>query len=393
MPTLKELKSQLLQLIATDGIAALIKALKEVLPESSPRYADVILIESRQNDANIARIRNKMSDKDLQQNYDSIRSDLVDLLQSLSEEDFDTSIPSSKHSQKKIQYGSVLYRVPNKMGLERETRCVVRIAFDEEVIIRNIDLDEQVSMQNIRVSDIMQVELLNASEQHPFEIRSITSAEQFVDEDDLTEWIFYVKPLLPGKHTLLLKIAVIETIRGKERKRELVLEQTIDILTTVPEDKAFSFNAADFKLAFGNDDIKDNSVGGASKVEENPLKHQPAKESNEPRVITQKEIEEKIKGTMARLSGAGKKKRQGRQRIKREKSKRIEQITQSGKLLIPAFISVQELADFLYVPVADLINTCKNLGIIVSVNQRLDAGVIELVSKEFGYQVEFVSKE
>jgi formylglycine-generating enzyme required for sulfatase activity len=104
----------------------------------------------------------------------------------------------------------------------------------------------------------MQVELINASEQHPFEIRSISSAEQFVDEDDLTEWIFYVKPLLPGKHTLLLKIAVIETIRGKERKRELVLEQTIDILTTVPKDEEFSFNAADFKLAFGNDDTVAN---------------------------------------------------------------------------------------------------------------------------------------
>jgi hypothetical protein len=45
MATLKELKPQLMQLIAREGIAAVVKALREVLPESSPRYADVILIE------------------------------------------------------------------------------------------------------------------------------------------------------------------------------------------------------------------------------------------------------------------------------------------------------------------------------------------------------------
>jgi formylglycine-generating enzyme required for sulfatase activity len=63
MATLKELKSQLMQLIAREGIAAVIKALKEVLPESSPRYADVILIEGRQNDANTALIRNSVEGK------------------------------------------------------------------------------------------------------------------------------------------------------------------------------------------------------------------------------------------------------------------------------------------------------------------------------------------
>jgi len=113
--------------------------------------------------------------------------------------------------------------------------------------------------------------------------------------------------------------------------------------------------------------------------------------------VSQREIEEKIKATMARLSGGGKKKRQklrrdNRERLRgRQEERDAEMMT--DKLQVTEFISVQELANVMSVPAVEVIMTCMNLGVIVSINQRLDAEVIELVASEFGYEVEFISVE
>lgn len=118
---------------------------------------------------------------------------------------------------------------------------------------------------------------------------------------------------------------------------------------------------------------------------------------DEVKEVSQKEIEEKIKQTMARLSGGGKKKRQrlrrdNRERL-REKQEQIEQAKDTGKLQLTEFVSVSELASLMDVPVTDVITTCMNLGVIVSINQRLDAEIIELVAGEFNHEVEFISAE
>ncbi|MEN0003836.1 MAG: translation initiation factor IF-2, partial [Bacteroidota bacterium] len=119
--------------------------------------------------------------------------------------------------------------------------------------------------------------------------------------------------------------------------------------------------------------------------------------SEEPKEVSQKEIEEKIKATMARLSGRGKKKRQklrrdNRERLReRQEQREMEQTT--DKLQVTEFISVQELANLMDVAVTDVIMTCMNLGVIVSINQRLDAEIIELVAEEFNHEIEFINVE
>ena len=113
--------------------------------------------------------------------------------------------------------------------------------------------------------------------------------------------------------------------------------------------------------------------------------------------VSQRQIEEKIKATMARLSGGGKKKRQKLQRDKRdrfrERQEILEQEAEGGKLQVTEFISVSELASVMNVAVTEVITTCLSLGVIVSINQRLDAEIIELVAGEFGHEVEFISVE
>ena len=117
----------------------------------------------------------------------------------------------------------------------------------------------------------------------------------------------------------------------------------------------------------------------------------------ETREVSQKQIDEKIKQTMARLSGGGKKKRQKLRRDNRdrhrEKQELIESQKETGKLQLTEFISVSELAGLMNISPTEVIMTCMNLGVIVSINQRLDAEIIELVAEEFDHEVEFISAE
>jgi translation initiation factor IF-2 len=115
--------------------------------------------------------------------------------------------------------------------------------------------------------------------------------------------------------------------------------------------------------------------------------------------IDTKAIQEKIRETQAKLSGAtrGKTLKSKYRKTKRdemaEKRAAAENAEQSNSIQVTEFISVSELANLLDVNFAEVIGKCMNLGIMVSINQRLDAEVIELVASEFGYVVEFINLE
>ncbi len=255
MVNLKQLKQQLQNLLGKGQLSPIIRELKKLLPEQSARLKALILLEKRQNDANLKRLRGTLSDQQLQLEYNQISADLLLFIDSLEDADFDPSQTASAVAQEgKVRQGSILYKVPDHMTLNEETLCVVRVAFDETQIVRDIDLNEHVKLVQRRVSNIMQAQLYDPSDEKPFRITTPNDAEQFVDEDDYTEWLFMVTPVLPGEHPLWLKIAVIEEVRGKERKREVVLRQKINIAT---EAAPVSEVLPDFKqvmelsLAFG----------------------------------------------------------------------------------------------------------------------------------------------
>ncbi len=117
----------------------------------------------------------------------------------------------------------------------------------------------------------------------------------------------------------------------------------------------------------------------------------------EQREIDAKEIQEKIRQTQAKLAGAsgrGKSLKAKHRRGKRaEAAENAGNETQDTKLQLTEFISVSELANLMDVSFADVISKCMGLGIMVSINQRLDAEVIELVASEFGFEVEFIDVE
>ena len=143
-------------------------------------------------------------------------------------------------------------------------------------------------------------------------------------------------------------------------------------------------------------DPRDNRRGGDNRHGGN--RNQPQHNrggGQQDKIIDAKEIQEKLKQTQAKLAGAG-----GRGKslkAKYRKAKREEMAEQMGaaggegnKLQVTEFISVSELANLMDVSFADVISKCMNLGIMVSINQRLEADVIELVASEFGFDVEFI---
>jgi translation initiation factor IF-2 len=122
-----------------------------------------------------------------------------------------------------------------------------------------------------------------------------------------------------------------------------------------------------------------------------------APQTAEQKEIGQKAIQDKIKETQAKLAGAGgrgKSLKSKYRRAKRDEAAENEtnEIT-DNKLQVTEFVTVSELSSLMDVSFADIISKCMNLGIMVSINQRLDAEVIELVASEFGFEVEFVGLE
>jgi len=113
---------------------------------------------------------------------------------------------------------------------------------------------------------------------------------------------------------------------------------------------------------------------------------------------TEKEIQDQIKATMARLQGGAK----GASRAKYRKQRRDDhavrdgaELNEDGKMKMQAteFLTTGELAGLMDVPVGEVIMNCFSLGLVVTINQRLDAETITLVADEFGYDVEFISAD
>ncbi|SKB70117.1 translation initiation factor IF-2 [Daejeonella lutea] len=133
------------------------------------------------------------------------------------------------------------------------------------------------------------------------------------------------------------------------------------------------------------------------------FRNKPRTDSGPKAEPTDKEIQDQIKATLARLSGAGKSgKFAQRAKLRRQKRDDVAQTAeeaamelemQSKTIKVTEFVTANELALMLDVPVTQIISTCMSLGMFVSINQRLDAETLTIVADEFGYEVEFVKPE
>jgi translation initiation factor IF-2 len=142
---------------------------------------------------------------------------------------------------------------------------------------------------------------------------------------------------------------------------------------------------------------KDNRGGGRFSRTTRP--------SDEPKTeITEKEIQDKLKETLARLNPGSKQPNIGAVRSKIRKQKRdaaaaereeamLEEELSKKTLKVTEFVTANELAKMMDVQVTQVISACMTLGMMVSINQRLDAETISIVADEFGYEVEFTTAD
>ena len=121
---------------------------------------------------------------------------------------------------------------------------------------------------------------------------------------------------------------------------------------------------------------------------------------NEPKKeVSQEDIQKEIRATLARLSGGKKSKSSKLRRRKRDaiqqrhEESNLQSQLEESILKITEFVTVAELATMMNRSVNDVISACMTLGIMVSINQRLDSETITLIAEEFGFEVEFVSAE
>ena len=122
--------------------------------------------------------------------------------------------------------------------------------------------------------------------------------------------------------------------------------------------------------------------------------------SNEPKKeVSQADIQKEIKETLARLSGgkksnSAKLRRAKRSAVQERQEQELAQQQEDAKTLqLTEFVTVAELANMMNANVNEVISACMTLGIMVSINQRLDSETITIISEEFGYEANFVSAE
>lgn len=113
--------------------------------------------------------------------------------------------------------------------------------------------------------------------------------------------------------------------------------------------------------------------------------------------LTEKQIQDQVKETLARLTGGGKSKSVKHRKDKRlaaseEAQKNVEREEKEKSIIkITEFVTANELSKLMNVNVNEVIGACMSLGLFVSINQRLDAETISIIAEEFGYSVQFIS--
>lgn len=232
MNDLANLKQTLRDLVTEGEMEAAFLELEKHLPPDVPKFNTLLQLRARLNDVDSQRIKKILSEENITLKYNSLRDDVYLFFSGLQESDF------SLETAKKANMGSVLYRIPDKMQTLKKTKCIVRVAYDEALLKDTLDTTVDVVIEALKVSKNMEVKLVDEEgDGEYFEITSRSTPEQFLVQDEYTEWTFFVKPLEVGTYPLALIISLIIHEDGKDRKKDIVLERSISVVTeSVPEE-------------------------------------------------------------------------------------------------------------------------------------------------------------
>ena len=201
-------------------------------------------------------------------------------------------------------------------------------------------------------------------------------------------------PTLSGPQ-ILGKIDVSGMVPGGKRRKK-IKEEKIDITRQQPQQQGGGKkNRPEHKQNGGNNNNQQQQQGGGKKKHQKP---QP-KPVIRPEV-SDEEVSKQVKDTLARLTAKGAKnkgakyRKEKREEVRERMNEAVEREEMERKVLkVTEFVTVSELATMMNVSAMEVISACMNLGLMVSINQRLDAEALVVVAEEFGFTTEFVSVE
>ena len=273
--------------------------------------------------------------------------------------------------------------------------------------------DVQVETQPAEATrvDMEQKTVVEAPEEvKPTVAPTLVSAEVKVEKEPADEPAVSTEPKVftlksenqPGpKVNVLGKIdldSINQNTRPKKKTKEERKKERVE--------KAAQNNAEKKKRVRINKERVDiNAAANQNSHQANAAKNQPKKNKNKKRPqrsleVSEEDVARRVKETLARLTSKGQNKKGAKYRKEkrdaaheRMQEERAERRAESKTLKLTEFVTVSELATMMNVGVNEVIGTCMSVGIMVSINQRLDAETINLVADEFGFKTEYVSAE
>lgn len=180
----------------------------------------------------------------------------------------------------------------------------------------------------------------------------------------------------------------------KKKKRNRINKERVDIAKEGANNNS--------RQGGGNNKPAGGGFPGAASADKNDRKRKDRDRNKKQPVkveVSEEDVAKQVKETLARLTAKGKNKGAKFRKEKRENAfnrqmeLEMQEELESKVLKLTEFVTANELANMMDVPVTKVIGTCMSIGIMVSINQRLDAETIDMVAEEFGFQTEYVSAE
>ena len=215
-------------------------------------------------------------------------------------------------------------------------------------------------------------------------------------------------PTLSGPQ-ILGKMDVTGMVPGGKHRRKKIAQEKVDITRQQPQQQGGGNNKKNKHQGQGNNNNPQNrpnnnnnnnnnqqQQGGGKKNKHNKPQPKPVVRPE----VSDEEVSKQVKDTLARLTAKGAKnkgakyRKEKREEVRERMNEAVEREEMERKVLkVTEFVTVSELATMMNVSPMEVISACMNLGLMVSINQRLDAEALVVVAEEFGFTTEFVSVE
>ena len=180
---------------------------------------------------------------------------------------------------------------------------------------------------------------------------------------------------------------------GERKKRVRIGKERVDIEAAASQNSGSAAKKNKNRGGGQAPQAQQQQGGGKNKKGKNRSQHKPVE-------VSEEDVARQVKETLARLTSKNQNKKGAKYRREKRDAvqerlneERLEEQAGSKTLKLTEFVTVSELATMMNVPVNKVIGTCMSIGIMVSINQRLDAETINLVAEEFGFKTEYVSAE